>query len=141
MHIRATDQPLIEEPDNGLVMRRLVNRETHWNAVSATWVRMDGRHQRLRNDHSDRIYYVLEGSATFEIGGERHGPAGKGDAILIPRGVPYELEGTLTYLVISAPATHPDDNIYLEGVRQQPGGAPPSLSGVHPPGYDGEERP
>ena len=141
MHIRATDPPVIEEADNGLVMRRLVNRETHWNAVSATWVRLDGRHQRLRNDHVDRIYYLLEGSATFDMGGERVGPVQAGDAVLIPRGEPYELEGTLTYLVISAPATHPDDNVYLEGSRCREGGPPPPLAGIASPSRSDEERP
>lgn len=117
MILRAEEAELVEEPDNGLVMRRLVNRETHWSSVSATWVALEGRHQRLRNDHSDRIYYVLEGSARFILDGVDLGAARAGDAVLIPRGTPYELEGHLRYLVVSAPATHVTDNVYLEGER------------------------
>lgn len=127
MLITPESVPQLDEPDNGLTMRRLVTREGHWGSVSATWVELDGRHQRLRNDHSDRIYYVLEGQARFRLGEEEPIEATAGDAVLIPRATPYELQGRLRYLVISAPATHPDDNIYLEGPRMPPSGPPPSL--------------
>jgi mannose-6-phosphate isomerase-like protein (cupin superfamily) len=130
MLVKAADAEFIEEPDNGLVMRRLVNRESHWSSVSATWVALDGRHQRLRNDHSDRIYYVLEGSARFHLDGADLGVAEAGDVVLIPRGTPYELEGRLRYLVVSAPATHPTDNIYLEGVRAATDGPTPRLRAI-----------
>jgi quercetin dioxygenase-like cupin family protein len=130
MLLRAADTELVEEPDNGLVMRRLVNRESHWATVSATWVALDGRHRRLRNDHSDRIYYVLEGSARFHLDGVDLGVAEAGDVVLIPRGTPYELEGQLRYLVVSAPGTHPTDNIYLEGTRAATDGPVPHLLAI-----------
>ena len=37
-----------------------------------------------------------------------------GDLVFIPRDVPYELEGRLTYLVINGPAFGPGSDRYVE---------------------------
>jgi mannose-6-phosphate isomerase-like protein (cupin superfamily) len=49
-----------------------------------------GTHGRIRSRTNTRFYYVLEGSVTFEVDGQKFG-AEKDDAIVIPRGAPYNL--------------------------------------------------
>src|SRR5579884_3238027 len=99
MLIRADDLPEVVEPSNDLVMRALVGARDSDNALSVTWVRLSGRHRRLRSDRSTRVYYIIEGAATFAVGGDEPVEARRGDAVVIPRAIPYELWGETEYLV------------------------------------------
>jgi mannose-6-phosphate isomerase-like protein (cupin superfamily) len=58
------------------------------------------------------VYYVLEGSAAFVIGDEPELEARKDDVVVVPRGVPYEFRGDMTYLVVNAPAFVEGDDVY-----------------------------
>jgi mannose-6-phosphate isomerase-like protein (cupin superfamily) len=114
MHIKFDEQPPIGEPGHPLVMRRLVDRERHGDAMSITWIQIWGEHRRLRTDASQRAYVILNGSGRFQWGEEEPVTAGAGDVVLIPRGVDYELSGWFTYLVINAPAFADGDDIYAQ---------------------------
>ncbi len=65
------------------------------------------------HEGSDKVYYVIEGSADFVLGEEPAVEARAGDVVVVPRGVPYEFEGHMTYLVINAPAFVDGDDVYL----------------------------
>ena len=111
MLLRADDQPLLEAPDDDLVMRPLLRAE-HGAGVSITHVRLDGVHRMLRTDRSTRVYYVIEGSATFSVGDDAPILATDGDVVVIPPGARYGFEGSLVYLVVNAPAYVAGDDVY-----------------------------
>ena len=114
MLIRPDELPEIEKPDNDLVMKLVVHRDQHSRDLSVTWVRIDGRHRRLKCETGDRVYYIIEGEGRFQVGDDAPWHTGSaGDLVFIPRGVPYELEGTLTYLVINGPAFGPGSDHYV----------------------------
>ena len=62
--------------------------------------------------------FIVEGDGIARVGDDPPQRFGPGDFILIPKGVPYEFKGNLTYLVINSPA-------YREG------------SDLRDPSYDG----
>ena len=113
MRIRPRDIPAVAEPDNDLVLRPLLRGGPDEPPLSATWVRLEGRHRRLRTDASDRLYVVLDGEGTIHVDGTDHDVV-HGDLVVVPRGAPYELRGTLTYLVLNVPAFREGDDIYLD---------------------------
>jgi mannose-6-phosphate isomerase-like protein (cupin superfamily) len=105
---RADPGALVDEPDNHLSLAALV----HGEDLSATWVRIDGRHRRLRTQASTRLYVVLEGTLSVEDA-DGAVTVAAGEVATIPRGVAYALEGRATYLVINAPAFAEGDDEYL----------------------------
>jgi mannose-6-phosphate isomerase-like protein (cupin superfamily) len=111
-HVSPVDVPEVSAPDDALVMRALVRRAEHGDDVSVTWVRLDGRHRRLHTDRSTRVYYVLEGSASFRLGEEQEVEVVAGDTVVVRRGTSYEFEGAMTYLVINGPAFRDGDDVY-----------------------------
>jgi mannose-6-phosphate isomerase-like protein (cupin superfamily) len=112
MLIRLDDVPEIAEPSNDLVMRRLVDSTNGEGNLSVTWVRLAGRHRRLRTDHSTRLYYVVEGDGWFVLGEKPEVAIHVGDVVVVPRGTTYALGGELTYLVVNGPGFAPGDDIY-----------------------------
>ena len=111
MLIRREDADEIAAPRDAVVMRTIVT-PAHEAGMSVTWVQLAGRHRRLRTDRSARVYYLLDGSATFILGDEPEFEARQGDVVVVPRGVPYEFHGEMTYLVINAPAFVEGDDVY-----------------------------
>jgi len=93
------------QPERSLVLRRVINAGEHSPAISVTWVSIAGRHERVVNHESDRVYYVIEGTGRFQAGdGAETERVTAGDFVFIPRGTPYEFEGEMRYLVINGPA-------------------------------------
>jgi mannose-6-phosphate isomerase-like protein (cupin superfamily) len=109
--IRRDDVTEIAAPADAVVMRPLVT-AAHVAGMSVTWVRLAGRHRRLRTDRSARVYYVLQGSAVFVVGDGPELEARKDDVVVVPRGVAYEFWGEMTYLVVNAPAFVDGDDVY-----------------------------
>ncbi len=62
-----------------------------------------GRHERVVCDRSDRVYYIINGSAEFQVGGDTPDRVRAGDVVFIPMGVPYVFEGHMTYVVMNGP--------------------------------------
>jgi quercetin dioxygenase-like cupin family protein len=106
-----------DEPANGLRLQELVTAAEHGTDVSVTWVHIAGRHHRLKSARSSRIYVLLSGVLTAQVGDKPAERMCAGDVALVPRDTPYELAGTATYLVINAPAFVPGDDEY-EGVAE-----------------------
>jgi mannose-6-phosphate isomerase-like protein (cupin superfamily) len=105
---------LIAEPDNDLHLQELVTVGDSGADLSVTWVRIAGRHRRLRTDRSTRVYVVTAGVLTFELGSEAPAVVSAGELVLVPRGTPYGLSGTGSYLVINGPAFVPGDDQYVD---------------------------
>jgi mannose-6-phosphate isomerase-like protein (cupin superfamily) len=110
--VRHSQVREVAEPENDLVLRRLVHAPEHGDDLSLTWVRLAGRHRRLQTDRSTRVYYVLEGEIVFEIGADAPVEAGRGDAVVIRPGTPYALRGKGAYLVVNGPAFRDGDDLY-----------------------------
>ena len=113
MLISAHDAPEIAVPEDAVVMRPLVRSSLDQDDLSLTWVRLAGRHRRLRTDRSTRVYYLLDGAASFVVGDEQFA-AKAGDVVVVPRSVPYEFWGEMTYLVVNGPAFVEGDDVYDE---------------------------
>ena len=113
-HRRSADVATIDEPSNALALWPLLRHGDTEADLSITRVRLEGQHRRPRTDASARVYYVIEGGGTITIGDEAPSPVADGDVVVIPRGMPYHLDGPLTYLVLNAPAFREGDDVYLE---------------------------
>jgi mannose-6-phosphate isomerase-like protein (cupin superfamily) len=104
MIIRPGSVPEEARPENALALKRILTADDTAN-LSITWVRLDGRHQRIVNAACDRAYYVIAGSARFQVGdGAPVEDVAAGDFVYIPHGTPYEFEGQMTYVVVNGPA-------------------------------------
>ncbi|MBA3518153.1 MAG: cupin domain-containing protein [Rhizobiales bacterium] len=114
MIIRAEDVELETESDNPLTFRRMVRRDRHGPLISLTWIRLEGRHGRIVCHESDRVYYIIDGTAEFEIGDRPVEAVGAGDVVFLPRGTPYAFEGSVTYLVMNGPAFRPGSDILVD---------------------------
>jgi mannose-6-phosphate isomerase-like protein (cupin superfamily) len=114
MILRGSDIETEAEPENAILYKRMVRRDLHGPDLSLTWVRLEGRHRRLVCHESERVYYIIEGSAAFALGQGEPQPVDAGDVVVIPRGTPYGFEGRITYLVMNGPAFRPGSDIYLE---------------------------
>ena len=112
--IRLGDADVVAEPANALRLRALVTFEEFGPDVSVTWVQIAGRHRRLRSERSARVYAVLSGVLTFQVGDDEPAQVASGELIVIPRAAPYELAGTGSYLVVNAPAFVDGDDHYLD---------------------------
>lgn len=108
--------PLVAEPSNDLQLRTLITAAQTGGDISVTWVKLEGRHRRLRTRRSTRVYAVLDGRIDVQLADEPAVPLTAGQLGIVPRGVPYALAGTGTYLVINAPAFVPGDDEYDEPV-------------------------
>ena len=115
MIVRQEEVTLESQPERSLVLRRLINRDDHTEALSVTWVSIAGHHDRIVNRESDRVYYVIEGAGRFQVGDDGAiEPVQAGDTVLIPRGTPYEFDGEMRYLVINGPAFRSGADTVLE---------------------------
>jgi mannose-6-phosphate isomerase-like protein (cupin superfamily) len=105
MIIRPDDIPETLQEPRPLALKRVVNIDAHTDQISVTWARLWGYHDRVLNQISDRVYYIIEGSARFQVGdGTPVETVKAGDFVFIPRDVAYEFEGEMRYLVMNGPA-------------------------------------
>jgi mannose-6-phosphate isomerase-like protein (cupin superfamily) len=102
MIIRMEDVPDILQPPRPLRMKKVINQSLSEH-ISLTWVNIWGRHEKVVCDRSDRVYYIISGSAEFQVGDDASERVGPGDVVFIPRGVPYVFEGHMTYVVMNGP--------------------------------------
>jgi mannose-6-phosphate isomerase-like protein (cupin superfamily) len=112
--VRPADVLAVSQDDNELLLRALVGGADTRGDISVTWVQLSGRHRRLRTARSTRVYLVLAGAVTMQLGSDPPQLLEAGQLIVVPAGTPYELSGVGTYLVINAPAFEPGDDEYLD---------------------------
>lgn len=116
--VRIADVAAMSQPDNELLLRALVSAADTGGDVSVTWVQLSGRHRRLRTARSTRVYLVLTGAVTMCVGRDAPQLLEAGQLLVVSAGIPYELSGMGTYLVINAPAFQPGDDEYLDDEHQ-----------------------
>ena len=114
MRIRREAVGVQIEPLDNVLIHQLVAAAAHGPDISVTWIELSGRHRRLRTKRSTRVYYVLDGTASFQVGEEPAFEVEPGDTVVVPQGVPYEFSGGMTYLVMNGPAFVDGDDIYEE---------------------------
>ncbi len=107
--IKFSDTKTDTQGERPLVLKRIIN-QNHTDSVSLTWVTLFGRHEKVVNEISDRVYYIIDGEADFEIGDSEKGSVTGGDVVLIPKDVPYVFEGHMTYVVMNSPGYVPDSD-------------------------------
>ena len=103
---------LVQEPSNAVWLQSLVTTAEHGPDISVTWVHIAGHHRRLRTQRSTRVYVLLSGVLQIQLADAPPAPVPEGGVAVVPRGTPYELDGTATYLVINAPAFVDGDDEY-----------------------------
>jgi mannose-6-phosphate isomerase-like protein (cupin superfamily) len=89
----------------GVKMLNLITR-AQGAALSLASAELDGAHPASVSQVSDRVYYIIEGEARFEVGVEAFS-ATAGDAVLVPKQTTHEFEGTAKYLVVNVPPYDP----------------------------------
>lgn len=114
--VGSQDAPMRSESENDLVLRSLVTARATADALSATWVRIDGSHRRLRNRRTSRIYYLISGSLHFDVseaGSTYRVALVAGEVLILEPGTEYSLTGAAEYLVLNAPAFREGDDEYV----------------------------
>ena len=114
MIIKTKNLPEMDGESNPFVMKKVIHRDDQSNDISITWVKIWGHHKKLVCHVSDRAYYIIEGEGEFNVDGYPPGKVNKGDHVFIPKGVPYDFDGHMTYLVINGPAFQAGSDVYLE---------------------------
>ncbi len=90
--------------------RRLITRADTPNlGVHATHITSADLHY---HDHTEEVYYVIDGDGVIELDGELHALA-PGTTVWIPPGVKHRSWGDFETLVITTPAFDPEDEILL----------------------------
>ena len=64
---------------------------------------LDGIHQSTKSTVNDRIYYFIEGTATFIINGEKINVK-QDDTLFIEKNTEYSFEGKIRAVLINMPA-------------------------------------
>lgn len=86
------------------------------NASAACFEVTDKGHGKVKTTHSDRIYYILEGSGQFTIDGKNETVQAT-DVIIVPKNTPYDYkasEGTILKLfLVHTPAFDPTKEVHL----------------------------
>jgi mannose-6-phosphate isomerase-like protein (cupin superfamily) len=103
--IPGNSVPEAPQEPRPLVLKRVINIDEHTADISVTWVRLWGHHDRIVNEISDRVYYIIDGEGRFQVGdGAPIEKVTAGDFVYIPRNVPYEFDGQMRYIVMNGPA-------------------------------------
>ena len=62
MIIKFSETKTDTQGERPLVLKRIIN-QSHTDRISLTWVSLYGRHEKVVNDISDRVYYIVDGEA------------------------------------------------------------------------------
>jgi mannose-6-phosphate isomerase-like protein (cupin superfamily) len=68
---------------------------------------LNGKHLPTKNLKSDRIYYLLKGAAKFEFEDGNEIYVKQGDALIIPAGIGYTMEGKFDSVLVNSPPFDP----------------------------------
>ena len=95
------------------------NTEEDFERASVGIVESRGRHGRIKNPISDRVYLVLDGEGEFRFGGEEGQdeetyPVSKDDVLLIPKGTVYDYEGRMRLFLAHFPAYEQDSGVHYD---------------------------
>lgn len=82
------------------------NSKDDFKDASATYIETTGKHGKVKNRKSNRIYLVLDGKGRFDIDGKKISVQ-KDDVIIVPKNTPYDYKTTskeLKLFLIHSPA-------------------------------------
>ena len=88
------------------------NKDDFTNA-SVAYAEVTGRHGKIKNIKSDRVYIVVEGEGEFILDDEAISVK-KMDAIIVPKNTPYDYHGNMKIFLVDMPAFTPDADIKLD---------------------------
>lgn len=80
---------------------------------SAARVEINGNHGEMKNTREDRIYFILKGEGKFVIN-DKENAVSQNDLVFIPKDTPYNIIGTMTYLLICSPAFNAEYDVNLK---------------------------
>lgn len=67
------------------------------------------------DDDVEQVWYVIEGSALITLG-EDQTEIGAGDMLLVARGTPYVIDGTVKLVVVSGPPWRAEQHRHVESL-------------------------
>ncbi len=93
------------------------NSEDDFPNASAAYFEVIGKHGKVKNIKSDRIYFVLDGKGEFIID-EKSISVKKTDVVIVPKNTPYDYRATggttLKLFLVHFPAFDAEADIKLE---------------------------
>jgi mannose-6-phosphate isomerase-like protein (cupin superfamily) len=76
-------------------------------------LKVEGRHGRVKTTLSDRFYYIVSGTGTFDVGDSTF-KVERGELIVVPRDTPYDFEGTMELVMFCSPAFDLSKEVFME---------------------------
>ena len=89
------------------------NTKEDFKNASVAYAEINGRHGKIRNIKSDRVYIVVGGKGEFIIN-DKVVPVKEKDVIIIPKNTPYDYQGEMKIFLVDCPAFERDADIKLE---------------------------
>lgn len=95
------------------------NTKEDFERASVGMVEARGRHGRIKQPVSDRVYLVLEGEGEFFFGDEEEGtdevvPVSKDEVVIIPKDTVYDYKGQMRLFLVHTPAYEQDSDVHLD---------------------------
>jgi len=94
------------------------NTKEDFERVSVGIVESRGRHGRIRQPISDRVYLVLEGEGEFCFGDEEGDDevvtAGKENVVIVSKDTAYDYRGRMRLFLVHTPAYEQDSDVRLD---------------------------
>jgi mannose-6-phosphate isomerase-like protein (cupin superfamily) len=81
--------------------------------ASVAFAEVNGKHGKLKNIKSDRIYIITWGKGKFVVD-KKEVEVEARDVIIIPKGSPYDYVGEMNMFIVDCPAFDKDADIFLE---------------------------
>ena len=93
------------------------NTKEDFEQASVGIVESRGRHGRIRQPISNRVYLVLEGEGEFFFSdeeGDDEACRSKDDVVIVPKDTAYDYRGQMRLFLIHTPAYEQDSNVHLD---------------------------
>lgn len=81
--------------------------------ASVVFAKVKGRHGKIKNVKSDRVYIVVDGEGKFVIDGKET-EVKKNDVVIVPKNSPYDYQGNMKIFPVDCPAFEKDADMKLE---------------------------
>lgn len=85
-------------------------KEVNFDLVIA---QINGNHPKIKNFVSQRVYFILEGSATVKVE-KNEFVVNKNDLVFIEKGQTHTIKGNAKYLIITTPPFEPQNEHIVE---------------------------
>ena len=89
------------------------NTKEEFPNASVVFAEVSGRHGKIKNVKSDRIYIIVEGKGEFVIN-EMRIPVKEKDVIIVPKNTPYDYKGRMKIFLVDTPSYEKGADIKLE---------------------------